>query len=138
MWSALNRPYANKRHITVGRRQNDDERGANRVALLGARPVTDMGPWSHYPRLMGQIDVELPDAKVAERLHELIYDIKERGNAPELRDAFTAILDAMKSDVVLLACTELPLVYVEHEGKEVVDVTDLVARKLARLTLPNG
>jgi aspartate racemase len=105
--------------------------------LLGARPVTDMGPWSHYRKLLGQIEVELPDATVAESLHQLIYDIKARGNTPELREAFAAILDAMESDVVLLACTELPLVYAGHAHKEVVDVTDLVARKLARLTLSN-
>lgn len=115
-----------------------NERGVKRVALLGARPVTDMGPWSHYRKLAGRIDVELPNATVAENLHQLICDIKARDNTPELRDAFTTILGAMESDVVLLACTELPLVYVEHERKKVVDVTDLVARKLARLTLSNG
>ncbi len=108
--------------------------GIERVALLGARPVIELGPWSHYRRLAAHVDLELPDPAVAARLHQLIYDVKTYGeDAPGTRERFAAILDTLDSDTVLLACTELPLIAQVPGHKRTVDVTDLVAHKLARL-----
>jgi aspartate racemase len=105
-----------------------------RVALLGARPVTDLGPWSHYRRLADHVDVELPGAAMAADLHQLIYDVKTfGGNQPDIRRRFQSIVESLQSDTVLLACTELPLIPALSTGKRVVDVTELVAQKLARL-----
>jgi aspartate racemase len=105
-----------------------------RVALLGARPVTDLGPWSHYRKLADHVSVELPKPAQAEQLHRLIYDVKTHGaRVPEIRQRFQAIIDALESDTVLLACTELPLIPLRMESRRIVDVTDLVARKLAQL-----
>lgn len=110
------------------------ENRIERVALLGARPVTDLGPWSHYRRLAEHVEVELPKPAQAEQLHQLIYDVKTfGGNAPGIRDRFRAIVDALESNNVLLACTELPLIPCLMDGRRIVDVTDLVARKLAAL-----
>lgn len=111
-----------------------EEERIDRLALLGARPVTDLGPWSHYRRLSGRVEIELPDPKRAQQLHRLIYDVKTfGGTVPDVRRRFRAILDALESDTVLLACTELPLIPVEPGRKRLVDVTDLVAHKLAQL-----
>lgn len=105
-----------------------------RIALLGARPVTDLGPWSHYRTLAEHVDIELPNAATAQRLHQLIYDVKTvGGQVAGIRERFREILNALESDCVLLACTELPLIPLEPGTKPVVDVTDLVAHKLARL-----
>lgn len=105
-----------------------------RVALLGARPVTDLGPWSHYRRLAEHVDIELPDAAMAEALHRLIYDVKIfGGNQPDIQRRFQKIVDGLQSDAVLLACTELPLIPAPQTGKRIVDVTELVAQELARL-----
>ncbi len=105
-----------------------------RVALLGARPVTDLGAWSHYRKLAGQVDVELPKPAQAEQLHRLIYDVKTfGGDPPEIRQRLRTILDALESRTVLLACTELPLIPLDAEDERVVDVTALVAQQLARL-----
>ncbi|HJV87183.1 MAG TPA: aspartate/glutamate racemase family protein [Noviherbaspirillum sp.] len=105
-----------------------------RVALLGARPVIEFGPWSPYRKLAAHVDLEPPDAAVVEQVHQLIYDVKTHGqDAPDIRERFGAILDALQSDTVLLACTELPLIAQEPGRKRTVDVTDLVAHKLARL-----
>lgn len=104
------------------------------VALLGARPVTDLGPWSHYRKLAAHVDIELPKPAQAGQLHQLIYDVKTHGgNMPEIELRFRAILDALESHTVLLACTELPLIPLAATHKQVVDVTELVALKLARL-----
>lgn len=105
-----------------------------RVALLGARPVTDLGPWSHYRRLAEHVAIELPKPDQAEALHRLIYDVKTHGgNAEGIGRRFRAILDTLESRTVLLACTELPLISIEAGGKQVVDVTELVAQRLAQL-----
>ncbi len=108
-----------------------------RVALLGARPVTDLGPWSHYRALADQVDIELPRSAQAEQLHQLIYDVKTfGGGVPEIGMRFRRLLDTLEADTVLLACTELPLIPIDAGGKRVVDVTGLVADKLAQLANP--
>ncbi|HZW11715.1 MAG TPA: aspartate/glutamate racemase family protein [Noviherbaspirillum sp.] len=105
-----------------------------RVALLGARPVTDLGPWSHYHRLAGHVRIELPKPAQAQRLHQLIYDMKASGaDNPDIQERFHAILATLESDTVLLACTELPLIPPAACQKRLVDVTDLVAHRLAEL-----
>lgn len=110
------------------------EQCIERVALLGARPVTDLGPWSHYRRLAEHVEVELPDAATAHALHQLIYDVKTVGGSlPDIRQRFGAIIDGLRADTVLLACTELPLIPPPDTGKRIVDVTELVAQELARL-----
>lgn len=110
--------------------------GIERLALLGALPVTDLGLWSHYRALADHVQIELPRQAEAARLHRLIYDVKTfGGNVPDIRRRFRAILDELESDTVLLACTELPLIPLESNRKRIVDVTELVACKLARLAI---
>lgn len=107
-----------------------------RVALLGARPVTDLGPWSHYRALAAHVDVELPRPAIAAELHQLIYDVKTHGgNSPAMSRRLDGILGSLESGTVLLACTELPLIRPAEPHKKLVDVTDLVAQKLARLSI---
>jgi aspartate racemase len=111
--------------------------GIKRVALLGARPVTDLGSWSHYRKLTEYVAVELPTPAHAQQLHQLIYDVKIfGGEVPEIRQRFHEILEALEADTVLLACTELPLIPLERGNKQTVDVTELVAHKLAQLANP--
>ncbi|HEY8607025.1 MAG TPA: aspartate/glutamate racemase family protein [Noviherbaspirillum sp.] len=111
------------------------DRGVGRVALLGARPVTDLGPWSHYRKLASEVEVELPRPAQAAALHALIYAVKAQGgDSGELQSRFRALLDGIEADTVLLACTELPLIPLQETGKNVVDVTDLVALRLAELS----
>lgn len=110
--------------------------GIKHVALLGARPVTDLGPWSHYRSLAAHVDVELPKPAQAAELHQLIYDVKAHGaTMPGVAQRFRTILDRLESDIVLLACTELPLIPLATQDKRIVDVTDLVAQKLAHLSM---
>ncbi|WP_420472842.1 aspartate/glutamate racemase family protein [Noviherbaspirillum sp. ST9] len=110
------------------------ENRIERVALLGARPVTDLGPWSHYRTLAEHVTIELPKPALAEQLHRLIYDVKTHGgNVEDIRRRFRDILNGLESHTVLLACTELPLIPLDAGHKQAVDVTELVARRLARL-----
>jgi aspartate racemase len=110
------------------------EHRIERVALLGARPVTDLGLWSHYRALAEHVRIELPKPAVAVQLHQLIYDVKTHGgNDAGIRRRFAEVLRGLESHAVLLACTELPLIPIDAGDRQVVDVTELVARKLARL-----
>lgn len=113
------------------------ENGIGKVALLGARPVIEFGQWSHYRKLAEHVEVELPRGGSAERLHQLIYDVKALGGgAPQLRPQFHALLAELEAPAVLLACTELPLIPIgglDVAGKQIIDVTALVARRLAQL-----
>ncbi len=104
--------------------------GARRVALLGAAPVVQLGAESAYRGLVEEFDLVTPEDP--DPLHELIYDIKQRGGSDaELVARFDAIVAPLAADVVLLACTELPLLEL---GPDVatIDVTVALADALVR------
>ncbi|TCS42688.1 aspartate/glutamate racemase family protein [Reinekea marinisedimentorum] len=107
--------------------------GLKKVALLGAKPVTDLGDWSPYRKLLDAVELETPVQP--EKLHQLIYDVKAYGgDHPAVIEQFTELLSNLEADVVLLACTELPLIPVVST-KDLIDVTDLVAAVLAERSL---
>lgn len=109
------------------------QQGLQRVALLGAKPVTDLGDWSPYQKLTSVAEVEVPGDGQA--LHQLIYAVKAHGGAhPQVMQRFAELLDSLESEVVLLACTELPLIPITSD-KQLIDVTELVAQQLARRAL---
>ena len=111
--------------------------GIGRLGLLGAAPVTEMGAWSAYRDLAGLVEIETPADRAV--LQELIFDIKRLGSAdPGLRPRFARIVEGMKADTLLLACTELPLIADIATSKTLVDVTDLVADALVARSLAGG
>jgi aspartate racemase len=106
----------------------------DRIALLGAAPVTSLGPWSAYQSLRDIVAVETP-ADTAE-LHNLILDVKRLGSrGPSLRPRLQALVERLTSEHVILACTELPLISDIEIGKKLIDVTDLVAHELVDRSL---
>jgi len=108
--------------------------GTKRLALLGAGPVTAMGEWSAYRGLADLVEVELPADPHA--LHQLIEDVKRLGSTdPSLRPRFANLVAGLDAEVVLLACTELPLIADIETEKSLVDVTDLVADALVARSL---
>ncbi|MDM7933639.1 aspartate/glutamate racemase family protein [Tabrizicola sp.] len=103
--------------------------GTRRLALLGAGPVTEMGEWSAYRGLADLVEVELPADPHA--LHHLIEDVKRLGSADAgLRLRFAKLVKGLDAQVVLLACTELPLIADIETERTLVDVTELVAEAL--------
>lgn len=106
-----------------------EQRNVRRVALLGASPVTSLGPWSAYRTLTDIVDVETPADAAA--LHDLILDVKRLGSRdPSLRPRFQRLVESLSCDDVVLACTELPLIADITTSKNLVDVTELVANAL--------
>lgn len=103
--------------------------GVHRLALLAAGPVAELGEWSVYRELRGIVEIELPSDPTA--LHRLIEDVKRLGSAdPTLRPRLAALVRGLEAEVVLLACTELPLIANIETDKTLVDVTELVADAL--------
>lgn len=105
-----------------------------KFALVSIQAVTNLDKWSPYRALVRYGDVEVPAQPG--KVNELVADIKRFGaEDPYARAAFKSILDSLDSEVVFLACTELPLLKVEAEGKKLVDVTQLLAQEVVRKSL---
>lgn len=97
--------------------------------MLGATPVTSLGPWSAYRTLTDRVEVETPADTAAP--HDLIFDVKRLGSRdPSLRPRFQRLVERRSCDDVVLACTKLPLIADMATRKNLVDVTELVANAL--------
>ena len=105
-------------------------RNESRFALLGAKPVMSLGEWSPYSELQSEYEIETADSVL---LDQLIYAVKSQGGAsPEIAREFRAILDSLESTIVVVGCTELPLLF-DHRmttRHQLIDVTDLLAIRL--------
>jgi aspartate racemase len=105
------------------------EKQLNNIAIIAALPVLQMGKYSAFHTLNKHFNIEVPHdfAKV----HQLIYDIKQYGGEQrDIIDAFESIIDDIESNHIFLACTELPLVTVNCKEKNLIDVTQLLAKQL--------
>jgi aspartate racemase len=110
------------------------ENHVKRAALLSIGKVVQLGKWSPYAALCQQTDFEIPAD--ADGLTRIVADVKKLGpDADGVRQRFSHILASMQSQVVLLACTELPLVASPISGKILVDVTRLLAEAMVRKSL---
>ncbi|RPE67229.1 aspartate racemase [Pacificibacter maritimus] len=108
--------------------------GQQKAGLLAAGPVLALDDYSVYTELSRHIHLEVPQA--TSELHKLIEDVKRNDqDRAALRASFVEITQSLAADYVLLACTELPLIACPVEGKTVMDVTDVVAHRLAQLAV---
>ncbi|WP_372026998.1 aspartate/glutamate racemase family protein [Tistrella mobilis] len=111
--------------------------GAARVGLLGSAPVVALDDHSAYSGLAAHVAVETPAD--AGRLQALIHDVKRLGSTDaSLGPRLQEIIMQMQADTILLACTELPLIARPVAGRQLIDVTDAVAARLAGLALGHG
>jgi aspartate racemase len=104
--------------------------GFTQIALLGSKGVMTLGPESPYQLLRDQFQCER--VSDSDAVHALIYEIKRLGDVQATRDRFAQILATLRSPVVVLACTELPLVAEAASGKILVDPTAVLAGQLTR------
>ncbi len=110
------------------------QEGVEDVALLGAAPVIELGPRSHYAPLAKRLRLEEIDAGTRADLHAIIYDVKTAGGSTHaIEERFERVLQRLRSEVVVLACTELPLIRARANGRRLLDVSRLVARRLASI-----
>jgi len=105
----------------------------DKVAIIGALPVLEMKEFSVFKSLNDTFNVEVP--KDFQGVHNLIYDVKKYGGQKhKVIDDFRHIVDKLDSKDVFLACTELPLIKLVYKEKNLIDVTALLAQKLAQKT----
>ncbi len=101
------------------------------MALLGAAPVMQLDAWSVYQSLTEDFSIEVPQ-NIAD-LHHIIYDVKRiGGHDAGVIERFTTLVNGLENDTVLLACTELPLIPLPDTDKNLVDVTQLLAKRLVQ------
>lgn len=100
-----------------------------KVAIIGALPVIEMKEYSVFKPLNETFNVEVPqDFK---KVHTLIYDVKKHsGYHHKVVGDFEEIVKELKSKHIFLACTELPLINLNYKEKNLIDVTQLLAKKL--------
>ena len=82
-----------------------------------------------YQRFCDSLQDAAPPAVLCDELKALWWARKNDW------DRAHQIVQDLESRTVLLACTELPLVAQPVKGKELVDVTDLLAERMAHLAL---
>lgn len=109
--------------------------GVQRVALLGSASVMSNSSWSPYQKLYTEFDLEdVPPPAV----HELIYAVKTfGGSASVVKESFARILGSLRAEVVVLACTELPLISLPSGAPRTIDPSLLLATELVRSSLGN-
>lgn len=106
-----------------------EQKNLDKVSIIGALPVLEMKEFSVFKPLNESFNVELP--KNFNMVHELIYNVKkDGGEAPYVVNDFKEIIDKLESKHIFLACTELPLIKLEYKTKNLIDVTQLLAKKL--------
>ncbi|MDA4127851.1 MAG: aspartate/glutamate racemase family protein [Thaumarchaeota archaeon] len=106
-----------------------------KVAILGSRSVMELGKWSPYAALQSLVEIERPTNRIAQT-NKLILQIKRLGSdAPSVRRNLQTLISELKSETVLLACTELSMVRVDVSGKHLIDPTLLLANDVVRLSL---
>ena len=150
----------------VGRRLTERFPHAKTVALLGSKLTLDIGAGGKSPfncpeagrgaraavDHCGDWVYEVPDRAAQERLQTLIFSIKRgqgaqgdaRQSKKNLRDELLQLIDGLSSELVVLACTELPLLLAEdatngevrYGGKILLDATAVLAEELASSVLP--
>ncbi|WP_072682736.1 aspartate/glutamate racemase family protein [Arcobacter sp. LA11] len=105
------------------------ENSLKKVCIVGALPVIQMKEYSVFKPLIDTFNIEVP--KDLKKVHELIYDVKKYGgDSHKVINDFRIIVDKVESNNIFLACTELPLIKLKYKDKNLIDVTQLLARKL--------
>lgn len=101
----------------------------NDVALLSIGRVIEFGHYSPYKQSAEKYAIEVPCSKM---MDELVLHIKHCGGADaESIRKFSDIIATLKSETLILACTDLPLLPLERYNKKFVDASALLAKELA-------
>jgi len=101
------------------------------IGLLSIGTVMALDDLSPYKNLKNMVEVETPEN--FNNINELISDIKIYGSENDLiKEKLHNQVMEMDANLILLACTELPLVNLSIPNKKLIDVTDLLADVLVK------
>jgi aspartate racemase len=101
------------------------------VGLLSIGTVMALDDLSPYRNLKNMVKVETPEN--FNDINDLIGEIKIHGGEGNLiKEKLHNQIVKMDADLILLACTELPLVNLNIPSKQLIDVTKLLADFLVK------
>lgn len=106
-------------------------RGYKRVGLLASPATIESGLYSEMFESM-KVGVIVPNEKDIENLSELIRDVVA-GKTKYKSRTLRRLADGLKNrgaEVIVLGCTELPLVFPENYDLPVIDSVEVLVRKL--------
>lgn len=104
------------------------------VALLSISTVVELGKWSAYAPLKDIVSIETPKDPL--EINKLVGEIKKSGaSSAQVKNDFHAIIKGLNSEIVFLACTELPLIPITVPDKILIDVTQLLAEEIINRSL---
>jgi aspartate/glutamate racemase len=98
--------------------------------------VADFGGWSAYGQALAGFDVHKPSLATLEKINEVAYDVKRETISAKTINKFRNLIQRTETNAVVLALTELSLVYNDQKqgkrsSKTIVDTVELVARRLS-------
>ena len=101
------------------------------VALLSISSVITFGHYSPYRRSAEKFSLEVPCPR---SMDELVHHIKSHGGThPGSVEKFDNIINSLQSEVIILSCTDLPLLPLEKYAKNFIDVSDMLAKEIANM-----
>ena len=112
--------------------------GASRVGLMAASGCLEAGIYQRALSVAGVQPLVWTTADVAAFM-ALLYRIKSGERSASLREQLTALavrLEAAGAEVLVVACTEIPLVLADHDcSVQLLSATDLLATETVRRAL---
>jgi aspartate/glutamate racemase/prolyl-tRNA editing enzyme YbaK/EbsC (Cys-tRNA(Pro) deacylase) len=106
--------------------------------FLGIGAVADFGGLSGFGRALAGFDVHKPSNETLKKVDAAAYSVKRLAVGGDPIKRFRDLIQQTETDVVVLALTELSLIYqdqlrTKRSSKTIVDTLELVAQHLADL-----
>lgn len=116
-----------------------------RIAILATTPTVE---FTLYQSAFAKHELMpiYPDPVSQTEIMDVIYAVKSGQSRQELQEVILSIVQkpwTRSADSVLLACTEIPLIFphkiwLDQEGRPLFDATDILARATIRESLDEG
>jgi aspartate racemase len=108
------------------------------IAIVGINFVADLQKYSAYSEL-NSLNIETVPADVLTEFHQLGYAVKKMTNFPRTYQKFTNLLKKIEAENIVIALTELSILYEKQRKKSsvknVIDPLDIYAHEIVRQSL---
>ena len=106
--------------------------------FLGIDHVVDFDRWSAFTELSTEFDLNVPDAKVIERINQLAFEVKKSYiSAKGINQLRDIIRDSTSTNTVVIALTEISVILSSQKrnlsGKLFIDTLQLLAIAIAEI-----
>ncbi len=108
------------------------KRNLQEVAILSIPPIIEFRKYSPYSNLLDNYKIEVPNSK---EINSLINNVKKNGADTKNNHQYSKITKKLKSETVILACTELPLLSTTGIQKTFIDPTSILAKSIVNESL---